>query len=81
MEVVNINELWKLQKGYLAGYTEDRELIRRIKRYKRDWAIMASYYKYDRLIGIQFKIPVEHRRPAERMFQTSLQISEENEAV
>ncbi|KYC65199.1 hypothetical protein [Heyndrickxia coagulans] len=66
------NDLWKLEKGWLAGYTEDRELIRRIKRYKKDWRIMADYFKYDRLVGVQFKIPIEQRRPAERMFQTTI---------
>ncbi|MGG3707356.1 hypothetical protein [Heyndrickxia coagulans] len=62
------SELWRLEPGWLGGYTEDRELIRRIKRYKKDWRIMADYFKYDRLIGVQFKIPIEQRRSAERMF-------------
>jgi len=29
---------------------------------------MAGYFKYDRLVGVQFKIPIEQRRSAERMF-------------
>ncbi|GER71322.1 hypothetical protein BpJC7_26250 [Weizmannia acidilactici] len=62
------NDLWRLEPGWLAGYTEDRELIRRIKRYKKDWRIMADYFKYDRLVGVQFKIPIEQRRSAKRMF-------------
>jgi hypothetical protein len=62
------NALWKLEIGWLAGYTEDRDLIRRIKRYKKDWSIMADYFKGDRLIGVQFRIPIEQRRSAERMF-------------
>jgi hypothetical protein len=44
-------------------------LIRRIKRYKKDWQIMAEYFKYDRLVGVQFKIPIKQRRAAERMFK------------
>lgn len=62
------NTVWKLETGWLAGYTEDRDLIRRIKRYKKDWSIMADYFKGDRLIGVQFRIPIEQRRSAERMF-------------
>ncbi|MEH7237309.1 hypothetical protein [Bacillus sp. JJ1562] len=62
------NSLWNLEKGWITGYTEDRDLIRRIKRYKRDWEIMADYFKNNRLIGVQFRIPIEQRRPAERMF-------------
>jgi hypothetical protein len=62
------NTVWKLETGWLAGYTQDRDLIRRIKRYKKDWEIMADYFKGDRLIGVQFRIPIEQRRSAERMF-------------
>lgn len=62
------NTVWKLETGWLAGYTQDRDLIRRIKRYKKDWLIMADYFKDDRLIGVQFRIPIEQRRSAERMF-------------
>jgi len=61
-------ELWKLEPGWVAGYTEDRELIRRIKRYKHDWVIMADYFKNGWLVGVQFKIPSEQRRSAERIF-------------
>jgi hypothetical protein len=62
------NAVWKYDTGWLYGYTEDRDLIRRIKRYKKDWSIVADYFKNGRLIGVQFKIPAEQRRPAERMF-------------
>ncbi|OIK22653.1 hypothetical protein [Bacillus amyloliquefaciens] len=65
-------ELWKLDKGWIAGYTEDKDLIRRVKRHKKDWKIIADYIKNGRLIGVHFKIPIEQRRPAERMFNTRL---------
>ncbi|MGM0828060.1 MAG: hypothetical protein ACQEU4_07570 [Bacillota bacterium] len=73
------NSLWKLDTGLLCGYTENRDLIRRVKRYKKDWTIMADYFKNGKLIGVQFKIPMEQRRPAERMFEVTY--SNENEAV
>lgn len=66
------NELWKLRKGLIAGYTEDKDLIRRVKRYKKDWTIAADYIKNGQLVGVQFKIPIEQRRAAERMFNTRL---------
>lgn len=66
--VVIKNELWKCNTGWLCGYTEDRDLIRKIKRYKKDWQITADYFRNGRLIGVQFKIPIEQRRSAERMF-------------
>ncbi|WP_339216715.1 hypothetical protein [Ornithinibacillus sp. FSL M8-0202] len=62
------NEIWKQEKGWLAGYTEDRDLIRRIKRYKKDWAIQADYFKHGKLKAVQFRIPIIQRRSAERMF-------------
>ncbi|MBU8730453.1 hypothetical protein KM915_10345 [Cytobacillus oceanisediminis] len=64
------NRIWKYDKGWLCGYTEDRELIRRIKRNRKDWSIMADYFRGNRLIGVQFKIPAEQRRAAERAFDT-----------
>jgi hypothetical protein len=73
------NKLWKLEPGWLCGYTEDRDLIRRIKRYKSDWSIMADYFKNGRLIGVQFRIPIEQRRPAERMFNVAE--NQENKAI
>jgi hypothetical protein len=65
------NQVWKLETGWLAGYTEDRDLISRIKRYKKDWTIMADYFKNGKLIGVQFRIPIEQRRSAERMFKVT----------
>ena len=64
-----------MESGFLGGYTEDRDLIRRIKRYKepKGWAIMSEYFKQGRFIGIQYKIPIEQRRPAERMFMTDIE--------
>jgi hypothetical protein len=73
------NSLWKYETGWLCGYTEDRDLIRRVKRYKKDWSIMADYFKNGRLIGVQFLIPIEQRRPAERMF--AVEYIDENKAV
>lgn len=74
---IHNNELWRYGTGYLAGYTEDKDLIRRIKRYKdkRNWRVIAEYFdtkNRGRLIGVQFRIPIEQRRPAERMFGVSV---------
>lgn len=68
------NEIWRLETGYIAGYTEDRNLIQRIRRYKfkRGWSIMSEYFKGSKRIAVQFKIPIEQRRVAERMFNTKL---------
>lgn len=68
------NELWRIQTGYIAGYTEDKDLIQRIRRYKtnKNWKQTAEYFKDGKRIGVQYRIPIEQRRPAERMFDTKL---------
>lgn len=60
------NEIWTLEQGFIAGYTEDAELITRIERYKvpKGWRLMATYSNGAR----QYKIPAEQRRVAERYF-------------
>lgn len=65
------NEVWRLEQGFIAGYTEDKELIRRIERYKvpKGWRLMATYSTGAR----QYKIPAEQRRVAERLFAVSLE--------
>lgn len=65
------NELWRLEEGYLAGYTEDAELIKRISRYKlpKGWRLMATYSTGAR----QYKIPAEQRRVAERLLAVNLE--------
>lgn len=69
------NELWRIQTGYIAGYTEDKDLIRRIRRYKikKNWRQTAEYFKGGKRIGLQYSIPIEQRRAAERMFGVKLQ--------
>jgi hypothetical protein len=61
------NEIWKLEPGWLAVYCEDREIIRRIKRSKKDWTIMCDYFIHGSLKAVQFKVPIQQRRVAERM--------------
>lgn len=69
-----MNELWKYDKGYIAGYTEDKQLMQRIKRYKPRWELVATYFDTRNVKDArQYRIPAEDRRQAERMFNTKLQ--------
>ena len=68
-----MNELWKVQKGTLAGYTEDRDLIRRIKRSQKQWYVSAEYFKHGKLFALQYRIPMADRRMAERQFGVKIQ--------
>lgn len=65
-----MNEVWALEKGFIAGYTEDAELVKRINRYKlpKGWRLMATYSNGAR----QYKIPAEQKRVAERLFAAKI---------
>ena len=67
------NEIWRSGTGFIAAYTEDKDLMRSIERYKtdNDWTIIAEYIDTKargKLVGVQYRIPVEQRRQAMRMF-------------
>lgn len=65
------NELWYYNKGFLCGYTEDKDTVYKINRYKipKGWTLMATYSNG----GRQYKIPIEQRRVAERIFDRKMQ--------
>lgn len=71
---MNNNEIWRLSKGFLAAYTEDKALMARVRRYKfkRGWTEMATYSKNDRLIGIQYRVPTEQTRQLKRMWNAEI---------
>ncbi|WP_010094472.1 hypothetical protein [Ornithinibacillus scapharcae] len=62
------NELWRLEVGWLAAYTTDRQVVKNIKRSNKDWKVMAEYMINGKIKATQFKIPVKDRRQAERRF-------------
>lgn len=72
------NELWTIQTGFIAGYTEDKELMRRIRRNKttQHWSIMAEYHDLkspkNKMFARQYMIPRMDRRHAERMLNVKL---------
>lgn len=39
---------------------------------EKSWTVFTEYYKNGKKIAVQYKIPIEQRRSAERMFQTKL---------
>ena len=62
------NELWRINSDFLMAYTENREVIRKAKRSYPDFIIVADYFKGNRLIGVQFKIPSDRKRSARHLF-------------
>jgi hypothetical protein len=64
---VQMTEVWKLDNEYYCLYTENKDIMKRIRRYYPDFEIMAEYFKFDKLIGIQYKIPIKRKRSAFRL--------------
>lgn len=64
-----MNELWRLNPKQLAGYTEDKALMHRIKRYYPTFTIYAEYYKKGELIAVVYAIPNEKKRSARHLFR------------
>lgn len=62
------NEIWRINSDFLMAYTEDREVIKKAKRSYHDFIIVADYFKGNRLIGVQFKIPSHRKRSARHLF-------------
>ncbi|WP_404459467.1 hypothetical protein [Sutcliffiella horikoshii] len=77
------NELWRVDSDWLHGYTEDRALMRKIKRYYTDFEVIADYYKFNRFIGLQYRIPSKRKRAARHVFGINLNgvQNRENKAV
>ena len=64
---VQMTEVWKLDNEYYCLYTENQDIMKRIRRYYTDFEIMAEYFKFDKLIGIQYKVPIKRKRSAFRL--------------
>lgn len=58
----------------MFGYTENPQTIRSIKRYRLDkgWQEFAEYSKGGKRLALQFKIPINQRRQAEKVFNIKL---------
>ena len=59
-----MTEVWKLDNEYYCLYTENKDIMKRIRRYYADFEIMAEYFKADKLIAVQYKVPIKRKRSA-----------------
>ncbi|GIM46839.1 hypothetical protein DNHGIG_23880 [Collibacillus ludicampi] len=55
------NEIWRLNSDYLAAYTEDPDVWRKIKR-SYGFKVMAEYYRNGKLFAMQYVVPNEKKR-------------------
>lgn len=62
------NAIWRLNADTIACFTEDTEVIAKIRRSYPDFNVMATYERNGRLIGIQYRVPAARKRVAKRLF-------------
>lgn len=61
-----MTEVWKCNDFYCL-YTENKDIMKRIRRYYPDFEIMAEYFKFDKLKGIQYRVSLKRKRSAFRL--------------
>lgn len=59
-----MTEVWKLDNENYCIYTQNKKVMKRIKRSYHDFILMAEYFKNNKLIGLQYKVPVKRKRSA-----------------
>ncbi|WP_100408435.1 hypothetical protein [Bacillus solitudinis] len=62
-----MTEAWKLDNEYYVIYTESKDIIRRIKRYYKDFPLMAEYQKGNKVFAKQYRVPIKRKRVAQRL--------------
>lgn len=66
------NAIWRLNSAFLAGYTEDADVTRKIKRSYPDFAEMATYQKDGVIFARQYRIPSARKQSARHLFGVPL---------
>ncbi|PQP85544.1 hypothetical protein [Paenibacillus sp. AR247] len=67
------NALWRLDPDNLAGYTEDAEVVRKIRRSHPLFILMATYSKDGKTYGWQYRIPSQKKRTARRLLGVNVE--------
>jgi hypothetical protein len=70
------NALWRLDSGNLAAYTEDREVMRKIRRSYPDFSEMAKYYRGGELVAIQYRVPSDRKRSARNLLGVNVDLAQ-----
>ncbi|MEC0253619.1 hypothetical protein [Paenibacillus lautus] len=70
---MNNNALWRLDTDNLAAYTEDREVMRKIRRSYPDFVPMATYEKDGVIFGRQYRVPSARKRSARHLLGVNVQ--------
>jgi hypothetical protein len=61
------NEIWRVNSDYLMAFTSDVEVMRKINRSYPDFVVAAEYFKGEKVIGRQYRIPSPRKRSIVRL--------------
>lgn len=67
------NAIWRLDSDTLAAYTEDREVMAKIKRSYPGFIESAQYYKSGELIARQYSVPSKRKRSARNLLGVNVE--------
>lgn len=70
---MNNNALWRLDADNLAAYTEDAEVMRKIRRSYPDFTLAATYEKDGVIFGRQYRVPSSRKRSARHLLGVNVQ--------
>ncbi|GMA51820.1 hypothetical protein GCM10025857_31770 [Alicyclobacillus contaminans] len=68
-----MNQLWRLDREWLAAYSEDPHVWESIRRYRDDFELMAEYYRDGRLFARQWRVPTSRKRVARRLLKCDVE--------
>ncbi|WP_418039201.1 hypothetical protein [Paenibacillus xylanilyticus] len=61
------NAIWRLNADTIACFTEDTEVIAKVRRSYPDFIVMATYQRDGQLTGMQYRVPAARKRVAKRL--------------
>lgn len=61
------NALWRTDSDNLSAYTEDRDVMRKVRRSYPDFTVTAEYFRAGELVARQYRIPSARKRSARNL--------------
>ncbi|WP_025717901.1 hypothetical protein [Paenibacillus sp. 1-18] len=68
------NKIWRIDSDNLAAYTEDVTVMVKIERSYSDFHVMAEYFRFGKLIAIQYRVPEVRKRSIKRLLNCQISV-------
>ncbi|MFD1673538.1 hypothetical protein [Alicyclobacillus fodiniaquatilis] len=62
-----MSDMWRLDDGYVAVYTEDKEVMKRISSAQMKCQVMAEYYREGVRFAVQYKVSRRNKEQVEAL--------------